>query len=592
MNPEALFQKAYQQYQQGQFQAASASLKKLLSKKPKFANAWQLAGLIELKLKKPALAATHLQKSCQLQPNNPEAWNNLGYAFKDLRKTDSAIAAFSKTLTLKANPVTQADAFNNIGQLYLEKNETDLAKRAFDKAIAAYPKFAESYNNLGLYYQKQKDYNQAIEQLNKALRLKSNYVTAQFNLGNVYQDDEQYHLAITSYQKTLSLDPNHTAAMTNAMNSLMHNRQYKEAEKLGKILTEKYPNDAQALCNLGNCYFQLTQLDDAFAYYQRAKQANPSLTDANLSQGFIQLLRGNYVEGWAQFEWRRQLPVFTEHQQKRYRGQEWEGEPCQGKRLLVYMEQGYGDFLQFSRFIPQLVSLGCELIVETPHPLLSLVEHNFSQYCTVTSMSAPLPNYDLQIALMSLPHRLNITLENIPTVLPYYRVPANNQSKYQHLAAETKYKVGITWAGNPNQKNDHNRSCPMAELEKIFSLRNISWYSLQKDMKSGDAEICAKHNVNTRCIADANDYADTAAIIEQLDKVISVCTSVCHLSGMMNQKTLALLCFAADWRWLESGETTPWYPNTSLLRQQAPNDWRELMNRLCDMLMQLSSGSR
>ncbi len=343
------------------------------------------------------------------------------------------------------------------------------------------------------------------------------------------------------------------------------------------------PDRAEVYNNLGNAATAENRLHDAVAHYQRAIRLDPDLADAHMNLGMALLKLGDLPAGFGEFEWRWQTRQFSPFMPPHPR---WDGSPQPGKTLLVHTEQGAGDAIQFIRFAQQARERVGKVLLIAPTPLQAL----FSTAAGVDEIrgagSIAEQAFDLHIPLLSLPTVLGTTLDTIPNNFPYLHVPPDRHIDLAtHLPPATcnlllPLRIGIAWAGSPTQGNDRNRSARLADFAPLFDIPGIEWHSLQVGEKRAelDASRITHHALRIEDWSPKiKDWADTAAIVSQLDLVISVDTGVVHLAGALGVPAWVLLCYAPDWRWLLEHADSPWYPAARLFRQPRPKDWASVM---------------
>jgi hypothetical protein len=341
------------------------------------------------------------------------------------------------------------------------------------------------------------------------------------------------------------------------------------------------PQNAQVLNNLGIVAQHQNRPADAIKYYERAIALQPDFANAHFNLGMHRLSWGDFVQGFRECEWRWQTEEFTPFECPHPR---WQGETIHDKILLVHTEQGSGDAIQFVRFIPQLAKR-CRgiLLVCTPE-LMPL-------FATVPGIDKLLPpgeialnDFQVFVPLMSLPYCLGITLENLPKTVPYLDTTT---PEVIYLPRDRVYKVGIVWGGSPTQKNDHNRSCRLADFLPVLRVPHIQFYSLQVGDRAAELNALP-HDITVKDLRPLiQNYGDTANLIKQLDLVISVDTSVAHLAGAMGRPVWTLLCADPDWRWLRGYDTSPWYPTMRLFQQTKLQDWSGVMAQVAAELAAL-----
>ena len=311
---------------------------------------------------------------------------------------------------------------------------------------------------------------------------------------------------------------------------------------------------------------------------QHAIQLQPDSPEAHWDLAVTRLLQGDFTSGFAEYEWRWRRTDFPPRQ---FTAPLWRGENPAGRTLLVHAEQGAGDAIQFVRFASSVAALGARVVLECPRTLVAL----FASVAGVQHVIAkgdPLPEFDWHVPLLSLPHRLGATLDSLATRVPYLSPPADRRVPLpptcgNHAAA---LRVGLAWRGHPQHRNDGRRSLSLAALEPLFTAPDLAFYSLQVAPTAGFSEEAPRQKALINLENLIHDFSDTAALIAQLDLVITVDTSVAHLAGALARPVWVLLPFAPDWRWLLNRDDSPWYPTVRLFRQPAPGDWTSVVQNV------------
>ncbi|NJM27420.1 MAG: tetratricopeptide repeat protein, partial [Pseudanabaena sp. RU_4_16] len=376
---------------------------------------------------------------------------------------------------------------------------------------------------------------------------------------------------------------------------IQSDRLQKGAASIQKAL-EINPQNAETHSNLGYCHSLLGNIKKAIAHYRQAIALNPNFVDAHKNLGLALLTLGDLRQGFIEYEWRWQSTAFQQGNPLPPFSL-WDGEDLLGRTLLVYCEQGLGDAIQFSRYIPLLLARGGNIVIECPGSLARL----FSEIegINIAKENTPMRRGDLCMPLMSLPRVLDETLETIPARVPYLSVPSQAKADLDLdiFNRADRFKVGIVWASKVDHATSRDRSCPIAKLKPLLDIPEISFYSLQKEVSKEEREIfdrlLQQYPNNLHDLSDRlNDFADTAAIVEHLDLVISVDTAVAHLAGALGKPTWVMLPFVSDWRWMLDREDSPWYPTMRLFRQQRHGDWDTVMARLVEALGALPAVNR
>ena len=332
------------------------------------------------------------------------------------------------------------------------------------------------------------------------------------------------------------------------------------------------PGFVQALYNLANALVQAGLSGEAIEFAQEVIRRDATHADAHWLLGMLLLLHGDYREGWQEYEWRWQAKRFLAKIPDLGRPL-WDGSPLVGKTLLIQMEQGRGDMIQFARFIPLAASMGGRVVVRAVSELVSLLL-TVAGVSQVVDQNGSLPNFDVYIPAMSLPHVLDITLESLPSQIPYILPDSRIVEMFaREIPADGLFRVGLVWQGASENRDNTNRSCALADFQSLSDLEGVVFYSLQIGEGSEQLENLPATIKIVDLTDRIHDFADTAALIENLDLVISVCTSVTHLAGALGKPVWTLLHFASDWRWLLERADSPWYPSMRLFRQTTAGDW-------------------
>ena len=393
-------------------------------------------------------------------------------------------------------------------------------------------------------------------------------------------------------KKSLSLNPNQPAALYNMGVELQRLTRLDEALSCYDQALMLNPQDINSLLNRGNTLKDLKCYHDAITSFEMALALQSNIPSAHWNKAITHILLGQYEQGWKEYEWGWQCG--ERGQARKYSQPTWLGDsPIKGKTLLIHPEQGFGDLIQFSRYIPLLEKLGVTVILEASASLVDLMT-SLSPDVMVVKPGDPLPHFDFVCPVMSLPLALKTTLESIPANIPYLSVSKSKKVFWKHkLGNKTKPRIGIVWSGSMTNKIDNNpcarRNIPLAQLKPLFELP-FEFHVLQKEFRPEDQSDLATLNHLHLHQDDLTDFSDTAALIEEMDLVISVCTSVAHLSGALGHPTWVLLPYSADYRWLIDRDDSPWYPTVELFRSQKIGEWSEVISKaIAKLRVQFSS---
>jgi tetratricopeptide (TPR) repeat protein len=349
------------------------------------------------------------------------------------------------------------------------------------------------------------------------------------------------------------------------------------------------PRHVAALNNLGSVLVDLDRPEEALGYFDRAIAVDPGYAEAHLNKAIVMLRLGDLQRGWIEYEWRWKCPS-QNLGDRRFDKPLWlGGEPIAGKVVLLHNDQGLGDALQFCRYVPLLKARGADIILEIDGPLNALLSR-LPGISRCFAKGAQLPTFDFHCPLTSLPLAFSTTLDTIPSEVPY--LPRASDGAGPQLGPSKRPRIGLVWSGNPNHLNDHNRSVPLENLLPLLDGVDAQFVSLQKNARPEDEELLRQRSDVLDLGPALRDFADTAAVVEQLDLIISVDTSVVHLAGGLGRPLWILLPYIPDWRWLLDRDDSPWYPTARLFRQTATRDWPVVVERVREALVDWIPKSR
>lgn len=445
----------------------------------------------------------------------------------------------------------------SLGLLYLQVGRYDDAVNTLQRTVLLKPDDALSMNNLGLAFHRLGHLERAMFAFFSAIAAHPDYTNTYHNLGNVFLDLHQLDDTITWYAKALDIRP----------------------------------NDAGAQCEMGKLLLKKLDLTSARSHFQRAVDLSPDDAQARISLASTALLQGDFKTGWFNFQWRfNEQELRNRTYPHRYDLPRWQGEPFPGGRLLVHCEQGFGDTIQFSRFLPQVKKLGGEVIFQLQAPLSPLFRDfpGVDRIEVLVDEQTERCDFDLYVPLLDLPMCLGTTVDAIPATVPYL-APENNRIRQWHQDINGDLlKIGMVWAGNQYHSNDRNRSCPVEKILSIAGDDRVRCYGLQKETSESDHDVIVDRTNITPVGDRLTDFGDTAAAIACLDLIITVDTAIAHLAGAMGKPTWVLLPYVPDWRWMTGRNDSPWYPTIRLFRQPRPGDWDSVMRAvriaLCEEL--------
>jgi len=483
------------------------------------------------------LARQAVRESLAKAPERPDAWCLLGVVERNLEDAPAAERAYRQALSILPD---YTDAWFNLGNLHRHRKQLDKAKAAYSEVIRRHRNHATSLSLLSDVHRELNELAEAETMARRAIAAKPDFAEAWGHLGNALNDLERFEEAAQCYQRALQLPD--------------------------------CPPETHY--NLGVALQRARQVAEAIRCYRRILETRPQETHAHYNLATALLTLGEFGEGFREYEWRLAKPDLRP---RPYPQPTWNGGDVRGKRVLLYWEQGYGDTLQFLRFVPLLARQGARVILELQSGLKSLAG-TLPGVEAVFDAGETLPPFDLHAPLLSVPARLGIGRDEFPATLPYLSVPAEAAARWRPRvgARADALRVGLVWAGNPNVRNDRVRSPRLDPLLPLFSLPGIEWHVLQQGDGRTDLERLRPGGRIVDIAADVRDFTDTAAIMNELDLILSSDTSTAHLAAALGRPTWVLLHYAADWRWM-SGNATAWYPSTRLFRQAEPGAWKPVI---------------
>jgi Tfp pilus assembly protein PilF len=534
---------ATQHFQAGRFEEASVICRQTLEHDLNNHSAVHMLGMISAQAGRTDLAIEQFQRAIELQPAIAQYHCNLGTVLASAEKPQAAANAFRYALQLQPN---YFKALSNLGHLWMQMGQPTPAIDAFQQAVALCPNDPVILNDLG-----------------NALRA-----------GGAREQ------AITVYHQATAAAADFADSYSNLAVALLEKNDFLRAEEACRRSIALRPDFPEAFVNLSNVLLAGGRLVEAEGALRQAISISPDLAIAHHNLGINLLTQGNFTQGWSEYAWRSRVrgsnPICREFPRPL-----WDGGKLHGRTILLHAEQGFGDTIQFIRYLPMVRATGGRIILDCPRELLALLKGSFDVDQWIET-GQKLPAFDLHCPLLSLPGIFGTTLANIPTQAPYLFPPIGAVQHWKsRVAGEMKFKIGIAWAGSATHVKDGNRSLPISTLAPLGQIAGTALYSLQKGQA---ARVSRGMGHLTDWTDELWDFAETAALISNLDLVISVDTAVAHLAGAMGKPAWVLLPFSPDWRWMMHREDSPWYPTMRLFRQSQPGDWSQPIAKVFDAL--------
>ncbi len=540
-------------------------------------------------------AAECYRYAALLKPDYTQAHFSLGNLLQKAGDSRAAIASFQRAIEGAAeNNPGYCESLLKLGSLSRELGRVDDARGYLRRAIQLRPDVAEGHFFLGNLEGAEGNWPLAIECYENTVRLNPGMAVAQNRLGAALQTQKDLEAAMTHYRIAIQHQPNYGEAYFNLGTALAELGRIDEAIGQYELAARHTPDFIPAHINLGAIYQDRGQEERALEQIKRALAIDPDAADPHFNRSLILLRRGELTAGWIDYQARLRLPGFP----VRLRDEPlWDGASILSKTLLVHAEQGLGDTMQFVRYLEFAKQRAKRVILQVQDVLVPLLKQTGADATFRDSLFGyddPLPSFDFQIPLMSLPGLAGTTMDNIPSPIPYLSIGEELIDKWRgRLDVIDGLRVGIVWKGSDTHTRDQARSIPLSEFAKLASIPGVSLVSLQK--RDG-LEQLDDINFEVQQLGDdwdqaAGPFVDTAAVMENLDLVITADTAAAHLAGALGVPVWVALSTRADWRWVLDRDDTPWYPTMRLFRQTQPGDWTEVFARLAAALTGLKNAT-
>jgi tetratricopeptide (TPR) repeat protein len=545
--------------QNGAIVEAEELYREILELKPRHFDALKWLGELALQTGRPQEGSDLLKKALAVNAKQAPVHSNLAYALNAQQRYTEGLASADRALALQAN---FPDALNNRGNALAGLNRSLDALAAFDRAIASMPEAAPFWNNRACLLRDMGRAGDALADLDHALALRPDYAAAWSNRGNVLADMNRPQEAEHSYRRALELAP----AFVDAWN------------------------------NLGLAQSDLDQHAQALSSYERALALDPGSVETRWNQSLCLLRMGQFEAGWRQYEsrWER---ARIKAARRGFAQPLWLGDfPIDGKTILLHAEQGLGDTLQFCRYAALVSKLGAKVVLEVPSSLMRLMT-TLDGVGQLVEAGQPLPPFDCHCPLLSLPLPFRTDEASIPASTPYLFADTEAVRAWGEridAQADRRLKVGLVWAGENRshvaelRRIDERRSIALERFAPVVEVPGVCFFSLQKGAAASQLAGSALSGCVVDYTEDLHDFADTAALVANLDLVISVDTSTAHLAGALGKPVWILNRFDTCWRWLLERSDTPWYPHARLFRQPALGDWDSVMRATREALNALT----
>jgi tetratricopeptide (TPR) repeat protein len=566
MDMQTTFERAFVLHQSGRLAEAEPLYLQVLRAAPGDFAAQLLLGILRSQQGRKDEALELLNAALAIDPASDLGLLNHGNVLAALERKDEALASYDRAIALHPG---HADLRNARGLLLVSLRRFDDALADLDVALALNPDFAEGWSNRGNALQGLARLDDALASYARALRLRPDLVQTHNNRAHVLRRLGRLDEALATADQALGLDGANAQTLNDRGNILQDMNRYAEAIECYDRALEIRPDYLEALNNRGTAKRDLMQFNAALSDFDRVIALAPGNALAHWSKGIVKMLSGDFAEGLGLYEWRKQLPVPIEL--RNYPQPHWTGTgDIAGKTLFLYIEQGLGDTILFYRYALMARARGARVILAVQDCLVQLMCDAGGDIEILESAGVP-PHFDYHAPLMSLPLAFGTTLQTIPASIAYLKAQPQRVRDWRARIGPQGFKIGVCWQGAASIAN---RSFPLSLLAPISQMENVRLISLQKG--AGTEQLAANMRVETLgedFDSGGDGFVDSAAVMESLDLVITLDTSLAHLAGALGHPIWVALKYVPDWRWFLESTGSPWYPQMRLFRQPAPGDW-------------------
>jgi tetratricopeptide (TPR) repeat protein len=557
--------------------AAAAHYETVLAANPEQWDVLYLYGTALLQLGRLREAIDIFSRAAQLHPEIPDVYNNLAVAYQGIGNFDAAVRAYQTAIEL--NPDFDL-VHSNLARLLESARRFAEAEVSLQRAIQLKPTEPAYWLQLAGVLSRQGKQPEAERALREAIGYQPQNLELKIHLAAALVEQERLDEAADVYRAVIGLQPEFAQAHCSLAFVLERQGRLREGLAAAERAVELRLDYAEGFNNLGIVLRALHRLNEACDAFRRAIELKPEFALAEFNLGTTLLLAGRYPEGW---------PGYCQH--ARVAGTaavglpstEWDGRPIADQRLLVYADQGLGDTIQFARFLPLCKQTSEARLTFRCQPSLRRLFADCSAADAICTTEEDLPAFDQHVPLASLPGLFGMTIEQVGLSVPYLKTSATLPPRIGDLLGEKTRdrQIGLVWQGNPRQTRDVVRSCPLAKLLPLLELPGMRFFSLQCD-STGRSQLADSSAAGS--IVDVGelleDFADTAAVLQRLDLLITVDTAIAHLAGALRRPVWTMLCHTPDWRWHLDRSDSPWYPTMRLFRQRAWGDWDSVVDRV------------
>ena len=570
----SLLQDAINNFKRNNFPEAKILLFKILDIEPYNFDALNIIGVITVKENNHIEAINFFKKAQKIRPDNNLINFNLGKALSEIGNDLEAIKYYKIAIRLDKNHL---GSWLNFANSLYQLERYDEALTHYDQAIKLKPDYAEAYHNKGNIFRKFKRYDEALSYYDQAIRLKPDYVDAFKNMGNTLHQLKRYEEALNNYNEAIRLKPDDYSAYNNIGITLNQLKRYEEAlNNYNKAIRLK-PDYPDAYNKMGITLHDLARYDEALNNYNEAIRLKPDYAEAYLNKSYVELILGNFVKGWDLYQYRWRVNDDNNYFYSHIKLLDSISD-LKNKKVIVWQEQGFGDVINFSRYIYKLKDLGALVTFVVNKDLAPFFIDQFD--CDIKSETNLPDHFDFQIPMLDLPRLFNTTVDNIPFNNVYLRVNDKQKKSWKKKLSlsNNKLNIGLSISGNINHTKNHVRSIPLEKVSPLFS--ESQFFLIQKELNDEDKKFLDNNKEIIFLGNEIKNFSDTAAIIENMDLILTVDTSIIHLAGALGKKSFLMLSFSPDWRWLLKRNDTPWYKSVRVFRQETVDNWKTVIDKI------------
>jgi tetratricopeptide (TPR) repeat protein len=548
------------------------------------ADTLHLMGLLSFEAGQYDLAVEWMVRAIRQQPK-PDYLSNLGSTLQRLGRHEEALKAFDKAAQLKPD---DAELWKKIGNVLVDLERPAEALLSFQHVLKLDPRHWDAALRSGSLLHGLERFEEALRHFDICDELQPNHSLTLQARGLSLRGLKRFEEYLADSQRSHVLDPGNAETHNNIGDALKLLGRYEEALPWFDRALTLWPDFMPALLGKAFGLFQVHRFEEAVAIYRHVKKINPDHAEAEWNVALVSMLTGNFEDGWAGREarWNTTIrsaiyPNFSEPM--------WLGEESiEDKTVLVHVDEGLGDTIQFVRYMPMVAALGARVVLVVPNALYPLLSDFPGVSQCLPLSSGALPVFDFHCPICSLPLAFGTRLDTIPAAKSYLPPPADSMVKTweDRLGRRDRLRIGLVWSGNPKHTNDHNRSLPLRALSRILDV-DATFVSLQKDPRPDDEAVLLERADIVDLTAHLTDFVETSALVSCLDLLITVDTSVAHLAGALGCPTWILLPYTPDYRWLLDRDDSPWYPTVRLFRQDQTRDYVPVLDRVRTELLAL-----